>query len=120
MSSTGLYSGLYQTFYATAILVDEVLITLQTQNHCNSEACRSLGQLLIDLTTEDTKNVSVRMLDIALRGKHHLSPTDKRKTGEALLSSQTDHQTLEVLEELARALEQIQVQSLARMREGAL
>lgn len=117
MSSTGLYSGLYQTFYETATLVDNVLVTLRTQNRCDTDACAKLGQLLIDLASEDNKILSMRMLAMALRDKHQLSPADRRNAGEALLSSQIDQQTLEVLEELARALEQMQVQSLARMRE---
>jgi hypothetical protein len=118
MSSTGLYSGLYQTFYATAALVDDVLVTLQTQNACDTDDCRRLGQLLINLATDDTVDISARILNMALRGKHHLSSTDKREAGEALLSSRIDHRTLDILEEFARALEQVQVQSLARMREG--
>lgn len=119
MSSTGLYSGLYQTFYETATLVDSVLVTLATQNRCDTDACAKLGQLLLDLASEDNKNLSVRMLAMALRDRHGLSPTDRRAAGEALLSSQVNQQTLEVLEELARALEQMQAQSLARMREDA-
>lgn len=119
MSSTGLYSGLYQTFYETATLVDNVLVTLRTQNRCDTDACAKLGQLLIDLASEDNKILSVRLLAMALRGKRKLSPTERSAAGEALLSSQASQQTIEVLEELARALEQMQAQSLARMREDA-
>jgi hypothetical protein len=119
MSSTGLYSGLYQTFYKAATLVDDVLVTLGTRNSCETDVCKELGQLLIDLASEEKRNLSVQMLAMALRDNHRLSPTNRREAGEALLSNQVDQQTLEVLEELSRVLEQMQAQSLSRMREGA-
>lgn len=119
MSSTGLYSGLYQTFYETATLVDDVLVALRTQDRCDTDACARLGQLLIDLASEDTKVLSVWLLAMALRDKHKLSAADRRAAGEALLGHQVNQHILEVLEELARVLEQMRVQSLARMREDA-
>lgn len=119
MSSTGLYSGLYQILYETATLVDDVLVALRAQDRCDTDACARLGQLLIDLASEDTKILSVRMLAMALRDEYKLSAADRRAAGEALLAYQIDQQTLNVLEELARVLEQMQVQSLARMREDA-
>jgi hypothetical protein len=119
MSNTGLHSGLYQTLHSTATLVDDVLVTLSTQNRCNTDACAKLGQLLLDLGAEDSKNLSIRILALAIRDRQKLTPSSRREAGEALLSSQADQQTLEVLEELARALEQMQVQTLARMREGS-
>lgn len=119
MSSTGVYSGLYQTFYETAALVDDVLVTLRTRNSCETDACQELGRLLIDLASEEKRNLSVQMLALSLRDNHRLSPANTRQAGESLLSNRVEERTVEVLDELSRVLEQLQAQSLSRMHEGA-
>ena len=118
MSSTGLYSGLYQTMYETATLVDDVLVTLKTREHCDTDACVKLAHVLINLASKESRSLPTRLLALALDDVHSISSTDGRTIGEALLSNQPSRQTIDALERLARALELMQVQSLARMREG--
>lgn len=119
MGGTRLYPGLYQTFYETATLVDRALVSLRTQDHYDADACTKLGKLLIDMASESEKNFLIRLLAMSIRGNQSLNPSARREAGEALLSSQVNQQTIEVLEEFARTLEQMQIQSVARIREGA-
>lgn len=119
-SSTRLFSGLYRTFYETATLVDRVLVSLTTNQPHDADACTKLGKLLIDSSFQKERNLPIRLLDMSIQGYHKLDPDARLEAGEALLSFQTNQQTIDVLEELASALEQMQIQSLNRIREDTL
>ena len=116
MSSTGYYSGLYRPFYEAAVLVDNVLLTLKTNAPINQNDIKKLGHLLVNLASENATDPSVQLLSLSLRTKPDQNTAAWLSAGNDLIALQPSDNTIRVLEELARVLEQEQVRSFARMR----
>lgn len=117
MSNTGLYSGMYQLVYETATLVDRALIGLKTGNGSGRVACEQLGQLLLSIASNEDERLHIQLLAMKLKSNLESQPVTWQEVGRALLDFQLTQHTVPFLEELARALEQEQIQSLARMHE---
>lgn len=116
-SDTGLFSGLYQQTRECAELVDQVLIQIKDGTSSPKDKSRQeLSKFLIHLGNNEWEDLSSRLIILVLRGKEDFAEAQWSRAGSALLSSEVDTSVVELLEQLARSLEQEQTGAMERMR----
>lgn len=111
MSNIGNFSGVYQLVYQVAEMVDQVLLGTSDQ-----VSVHRLGQLFIDMASEDKRNHRAQYLDMTLRRKGMVDAKKLLEVGNALTKNKVQDEERDFLEEVARILEQEQTYSLERMR----
>lgn len=118
MSDTTLYSGLYQQIGIYADLVDDVLVTLiNKSSQPNYELHKRLGELLIELTSKSHGNLSAKMIaQLIYDDDDGITEAELIEAAEALEAGIADDVTKEILERLARCLEQERTKVMARIR----
>jgi hypothetical protein len=117
MSEAGLYSGLYGQIREYAELLDNVLIGLKRGTSSpDDESRRRLGNFLISLGSDRWSDLPTRLIATLVRDKAEVEEREWSRAGNALLSPDVDAPLIELLEVLARSLEQEQAMAMARIR----
>lgn len=117
MNDTGLFSGLYEGIRNRADLLDRVLVQLKagTSGPDNAER-RQLAAWLLSLADAETPDYTARMIGVLLRSQCQGLQKGWEDIGNLLRGTQIRKETIDRLEELARALEREQATALARLR----
>lgn len=117
MNDTGLFSGLYEGIRNRADLLDRVLVQLKagSSTAATSER-RQLAEWLLSLNDSQTPDYSARMIGMLLRSQCSGLQKGWVDIGTNLRGNQVRKETIDRLEELARALDREQATVLARLR----
>ena len=117
MSDISLYAGLYEQIREYAELVDEVLIGLISETSLPHDVARQkLGKFLVNLAEKQPGDLLTQRMALTLRATANLDRSKYLSVGNALLSEKVDNSVIELLENLARTLEDKQVGVMAKMR----
>lgn len=117
MNDTGLFSGLYEGIRNQADLLDRVLVQLKAGSTAAASAERcQLADWLLSLNDSQTSDYSARMIGVLLRSQSPGLQKGWEDIGNNLRGNQVRKETIDRLEELARALEREQATALARLR----
>ncbi len=117
MNDTGLFSGIYEDIRNRADLLDRVLVQLKAGTSAPENAeRRQLATWLSSLSDAETLDYSARMIGLLLRSQCPGLQKGWEDIGNLLRGSQIGKETIDRLEELARALEREQATALARLR----
>lgn len=118
MSETGRLSGFYQQAHKYADLVDRVLINLKTGlGSLDDPARKELSSLLMHIADETSEDLPSRLLLIGLQSRSNFRELNLANIGKTLLSQEVvAPEIIGKLEDLARALEEEEVDAMVRMR----
>jgi hypothetical protein len=117
MNDTGLHSGIYEGIRNCADLLDRVLVQLKsgTSTPENSERLK-LAAWLASISDAETTDYSARMIAMLLRSQFTGIQKGWDDIGKLLGGRYVNKETIQRLEELARALEREQSTALERLR----
>lgn len=117
MSNPGIYSGIYKQVQELAELVDEVIIRLKENNSFKNDANRQkLSHILANLEPNKWDNLSTGLISIKLTGEDLDNHPDWSRIGKVLSSDKSNQIIVDELESVAQILEQMQSDTLAKMR----
>jgi len=115
MSDTTLYSSLYQQISEYAELVDEALIALISQKN-DTRLFQQLGKMLGQLANPPEGQLGSRMVSELILDSDIVGQSELEMAAEALGTGDIDDVTREIIERLARSLEQERSKAMARIR----
>jgi hypothetical protein len=115
MSETTLYSSLYQQISEYAELVDEALIALIGQEN-DTRLFQQLGKLLEQLANPPQGQLASRMVSELILDSDMVGQSELEMAAQALRAGDIDDVTREIIERLARSLEQERTKVMARIR----
>jgi hypothetical protein len=117
MNDTGLFSGIYEGIRNRADLLDRVLVQLKAGTSVpENPDRRQLAVWLSSVADSETPDYSARMIGVLLRSQCPGLQKGWEDIGNLLRGNQIRKETIDRLEELARALEREQATALARLR----
>ncbi len=117
MSNPGIYSGIYTQIREYAELVDLVLIGIKSNiSSINDQSRQKLAKLLTNLEPNKWDNISTRIIATMLINEDKINPSKWSKMVLQLHSDKPDPSLVVDLEGFAQTLEQLQADTLTRMK----
>ena len=115
MSDTTLYSSLYTHISEYAELIDDLLVSLIT-NRPEPKLYQRLGETLKQLANSSQPRLTDRMISQLVFEGEAIEQWELLAASDALLNGDIDELTKDVIERLARSLEQERTKAMARIR----
>jgi hypothetical protein len=115
MSDTTLYSSLYQQISEYAEQVDEVLVALVTHRH-DPALFRQMAETLKQIVDPVEGQLANRMIAEMIFTEEIVGRSDLEMAVDALETDHVNETTRDIIERLARSLEQERTKAMARIR----
>ena len=119
MSDIGRSSSIYLQTRGWAEDLDEVLISLKSRNIPDQQLSENVGNLLLNLSDETFQKEQTRFIVLQLRQKIDVPKNKLKSAGEKLIANSFSDNVVQVLEQVALALEQEQSSAMTRMHRWA-